>query len=261
MSSSEFDPTYPQLIELFPIPLLKYVWPNSEELNNELARVILSKEKEGGGIEATNVGGWHSKRNLQEWDDECVITLLLRIEAMAREMVKRSIGTCEQEHLSGWKIQAWANVSRYGHFNKHHNHTRYSLIVQRKLRSIQQESPSVGGDSSEMILSSFNLWSGVYYVDIGTMNSESSEGARIVFADENSIEVSSREEYKRRYSVLPESGLMLLFPSSLGHSVEPYYGLGSRVTVAFNLSHPKFTTIDYEIKKRMAEGHNERTER
>ena len=37
------------------------------------------------------------------------------------------------------------------------------------------------------------------------------------------------------WTLLPEPGLMLLFPSWLRHSVLPYYGESSRITIAFNI--------------------------
>jgi hypothetical protein len=39
----------------------------------------------------------------------------------------------------------------------------------------------------------------------------------------------------------PRNGRMLLFPSSLMHSVEPYDGATQRITIAFNLYHPSFS--------------------
>ena len=37
------------------------------------------------------------------------------------------------------------------------------------------------------------------------------------------------------WTLLPEPGLMLLFPSWLRHSVLPYFGDKSRITIAFNI--------------------------
>lgn len=45
---------------------------------------------------------------------------------------------------------------------------------------------------------------------------------------------------------------MLLFLSSLGHRVEPHYGTGDRITIAFNLKNDRFTTINYEIENHSA---------
>lgn len=217
---SELNTSGSQLVELFPMPLLSYVWPNSEALNKKLSHIILSKEKADKGIQTTNIGGWHSKKNLQNWEEEPIKIILSRILALGQEMTKNIVGVKESELLNGWTIQSWANINRYGHFNKYHHHVR-----------------------------NFNLWSGVYYVDTGESEAEPAAGSRIVFADQHEVEVVGQEKFRRRFSIQPESALMLLFPSSLGHEVEPYYGQGSRITIAFNIKHPKFTTLNYEMIK------------
>lgn len=221
MSTDQLHPEHSKLVELFPIPLLSYVWLGSEALNQELSGIILAKESEDQGIQTTNVGGWHSKKDLQEWGGHAIGVVLSRMLAMGREMTRRFIGVDGPLLLTDWEIQAWANVNRHGHFNRQHHHVR-----------------------------NFNLWSGVYYVDIGEEEVESpSAGARIIFADRHRVEAAGREELHDRYTVQPEPGLMLLFPSSLGHEVEPYRGHGSRITIAFNLKHPSLTTVNYETIK------------
>jgi uncharacterized protein (TIGR02466 family) len=222
MSIDRLNPEHSKLVELFPIPLLSYVWLDSESLNKELSSIILAKESEDHGIQTTNVGGWHSKKDLQGWGGQAIGAVLLRMLEMGREMTRRFIGVEKPEFLTDWEIQAWANVNRRGHFNRQHHHVR-----------------------------NFNLWSGVYYVDTGERVTEppSAAGARIVFADRHRVEAAGREDLRHRYSVQPETGLMLLFPSSLGHEVEPYRGNGSRITIAFNLKHLGFTTVNYETIK------------
>ena len=58
-------------------------------------------------------------------------------------------------------------------------------------------------------------WSGFYVVEAGEPGS-----GRTVFPSE---------------TVEPENGFLTLFPANLEHSVEPYDGSGTRITVAFNL--------------------------
>lgn len=209
-----------ELTELFPSPLMSYLWADSDDLNKELVSLILSKEKEGGGILTTNVGGWHSKKDFQNWDGECVKLLISRMLTLGKEMLERFTGCTEPEMLSDWTVQAWANINRYGHYNKFHTHVR-----------------------------NLNLWSGVYYVSMGLKETDNTAQARIIFADQHQVTPRERDEFRKRYFVQPEPGLMLLFPSSLGHRVEPHYGTGDRITIAFNLKNSKFTTINYNIEK------------
>jgi uncharacterized protein (TIGR02466 family) len=200
--------------------LLKYLWFDSDRLNEELEQLILSKEKEHRGVSTTNVGGWHSKKDFQTWDGECVKILLSRMLILGQEMIKRVYDSTEPELLADWKIQAWANINRHGHYNKFHTHIR-----------------------------NLNLWSGVYYVNTGLKETDTVQPAGIIFADQHRVEPMNREEFRLRYSIEPQPGLMLLFPSSLGHRVAPHLGTGDRITIAFNLKNSRFSTINYEIEK------------
>lgn len=62
------------------------------------------------------------------------------------------------------------------------------------------------------------IWSGIYYVDPGSLPS-----ARTCF------ELREGVQY-----VTPEPSLMIVFPASLWHSVEPHHGDDPRITVAFD---------------------------
>lgn len=214
-----------ELMELLPSPLFSCLWSESELLNRQLREVILTEEKKSPGLVTSNAGGWHSEKTLQDWDYPCIRTLLARITTLAQESVRRTIGLPDypKEILDGWTVQAWANVNRNGHFNKYHHHIR-----------------------------NLNLWSGVYYVDAGNDGRADFVGARIIFADQHRPELKDRPAVTARYAIMPQSGLMLLFPSSLGHRVEPYNGSRERITVAFNLRHEQFTTLNYEIEKKQA---------
>lgn len=63
------------------------------------------------------------------------------------------------------------------------------------------------------------VWSGIYYVDAA-----GSCGGEIKFA-----------HGQEAWTIVPRTGLMLIFPGDLLHSVEPYGGAGTRISVAFNL--------------------------
>ena len=63
------------------------------------------------------------------------------------------------------------------------------------------------------------VWSGIYYV-----NAAGSGGGKIKFARSQEACI-----------IVPRTGLMLIFPGDLLHSVEPYTGAGTRISVAFNL--------------------------
>src|SRR5438128_555922 len=86
--------------ELFPVTLMKYLWSDSDDLNQALIELILTKEKEDPGISTTNVGGWHSKKNFQHWKGWCVQLLLDRIRSLGAAMLERQVG--QTTDMAGW---------------------------------------------------------------------------------------------------------------------------------------------------------------
>jgi uncharacterized protein (TIGR02466 family) len=209
-----------ELTTLFPMPLMKYLWADSEDLNNSLMQLILSKEMEDSGILTTNVGGWHSKKNFQSWNSESVRILLNRMLLLGTAMLEQVTDCTNPEMFADWTVQAWANINRFGHYNEFHHHIR-----------------------------NLNLWSGVYYVATGMEHVDIRSEARIVFQDQHRVIPRGRDEFGEKVCVEPEPGLMLLFPSALAHSVERHQGNGDRITVAFNLKNERFTTLNYEFEK------------
>ena len=59
------DTTQAKLWELFPVPVLMYEWPNSEELNSALRQTIQEHRSDGDTVYGN---GWRSDQNLETWD-------------------------------------------------------------------------------------------------------------------------------------------------------------------------------------------------
>jgi uncharacterized protein (TIGR02466 family) len=208
-----------RLHALFAVPVLVHQWTSVEELNAGLRSAILRRWHASRGIEASNVGGWHSERDLQTWDDPFVAALLERIDALTSELVRRLVPAPEPRHLEGWSLHAWANVSGRGDRNAIHVH---------------HNRPG-------------NLWSGIYYVDDGSDGS-TDVGARTVFSDVSGAPreiLRQPDPFAGEFTIDPRPGLMVLFPASLPHRVEPYTGDGSRITISWNLGHPGFVIPRY----------------
>ena len=209
-----------ELSELFPTPLLKYRWPDSDGLNKELREVILAKmQKEGAqsSWKGSNIGGWHSEKGFEAWPHPSVAELSARIETFVREMVARVVDFPEERHLRGWSFNAWANVNHRGAKNASHTHWN-------------------------------TIWSGIYYVDSGEDASASQPSGVTKFEDRCGVPkeiIRNPDPFEREVSVPPQPGLMVLFSSKLSHRVEPFWGLGSRITIAFNVSHPGFIVPSY----------------
>ena len=208
-----------ELLELFPSPVLHYLWPDSEELNRQLRDVILKRKERSAGVVKTNRGGWQSQANLETWEEAPVQILVGRIHAMIGELVTRTVPESDDRHLAGWKIRAWANVNEKGHFNRSHHHIGPNSIV-----------------------------SGVYYVDVGQIERGEAVSGWTVFEDRSRVAkeiLLNPNPRERECQVRPQNGKMVLFPASLMHSVEPYSGDGFRITIAFNLCHPGFVSPSY----------------
>jgi Putative 2OG-Fe(II) oxygenase len=127
--------------------------------------------------------------------------------------------------LEGWSAKVWANVYGSGNFSAGHSHPG-------------------------------SIWAGVYFVDPGVEPGAAATGA-IVFEDHMGLPrvvAGGRDPVARAFTVVPEPGLMVVFPGMLWHHVEPYRGQRERVTVAFNLKHPAFVSPGAppsELKERL----------
>jgi len=202
--------TSTNLIYLFPTPFLYYVWDDSEALNEELRRRILAHERANRGISKTNVGGWHSETGTLEWCGEAGKTLLSRMfeaanHATARMAADLRVSLPTSDDLK-WTLQAWANISRPGAFNKPHTH---------------------GGAT----------WSGTYYVDPGDPPADAEHGTPLLLMDSDQGRANTFFPgiVRMTATIKPEPGLMVLFPSYLPHMVYVLQGKRPRISIAFNL--------------------------
>lgn len=87
------------LVQLFPAPLLIVQWPDSCELNQALKELVLTRKGQDKGISTTNVGGWHSKKDLQEWNEPCVRALLERMLVLGHHMNLHYFGSDSGKEL------------------------------------------------------------------------------------------------------------------------------------------------------------------
>jgi len=211
-----------ELIEFGAVPVLRYLWPESDELNAALRRVVLAKMASSQGLVDSNEGGWHSARDLATWEDPAIATLLERVRTMARELVAATVSSPGSEHLDGWQIEGWANVNTRGALNKSHHHA--------------------GGRTNR------NLWSGVYYVDDGGLAADVRDAGVTKFEDRSGVPkeiLRCPNPFERELTVVPTPGLMVCFPATLRHYVCPHPTGAARITIAFNLKHPGFVIPRY----------------
>ncbi len=186
--------------------------PDAEARNAELAELILRRRAERASVGASNIGGWHSSRDLVDWGGRRVAEVLNAARSVATQMTTDRDGNPVNPD---WKIEAWANVNGPGDSNACHYHPG-------------------------------SFWSGSYYVADGGCADDPALGGEfemfdprgpapmmhapfLKFAGEDGQSAGSAQ------TIRPRSGLMFLFPSFLLHAVRPYRGTALRISIAFNL--------------------------
>jgi len=166
---------------------------------------------EGNAGRRSNSGGWHYAFDLFERDDPVVEEFR---EEMA-EHVQAFLNHFRPEarkKKDRFRLRGWINVNREGDHNVLHCHPGCFL-------------------------------SATYYVKVPPEMT----GGEIVFRDPRGPAVAMYETPEIELPWVgsgmgipfsPAAGLLLLFPSWLEHRVEPFEGLGERISIAFNASNP-----------------------
>lgn len=200
------------VLAAYPTPIINTTLANCAALNAGLRRIILAREAEDPGLARSNIGGWHSARDLFDWPEPEIKTLASHIDTLVRQMA--GIAVSQQAWKGALTYKAWANVSRSGHYNRMHNH------------------PGAH-------------WSGVYYVDPGDPSIGESDTGKIEFQDPRgfaAMVMTPGNPFTRILNFQPAAGRVLIFPSFMFHTVQPHAGNSERISVAFNAymgrSHP-----------------------
>lgn len=189
---------------VFSTPVIVEEIDDAEEINRELEKLIARRRAVDRGVQRSNAGGgWHSTQDFPRWSGEVGRRLIQKVANLARAHTTAVAGASSRP----WVIEGWVNVSGPGASNKHHVH---------------------GG----------SFWSAVYYV-----RAPESDSGQLVLHD-------PRMPALRMYSptlrfkgagpeqvlrLKPRSGTIVMFPSWLTHSVEPWEGEGERISIAFNI--------------------------
>jgi uncharacterized protein (TIGR02466 family) len=202
-----------ELRSYFATPVAVVTLTDAETLNPELKRVILEREREDRGVQHSNLGGWQSSWDFEEWGGAPARRLLDAARELATRLTSDRAG--KPVRIS-WKTNAWANVNRRGHGNEFHTH------------------PGA-------------YWSGTYYVDDGGIAADHALGGAFEIQDPRGVApamyapllgfaVPGGQSAGASELIFPQSGQFLLFPSWLQHGVRPYLGDRTRISVAFNFS-------------------------
>lgn len=190
---------------LFGSPLMAHRWDGVEALNAELKAAILAQSASTESVARTNVGGWHSDYGKLEFCGPAGATLVERMYAMGAEATNRVLKEYGHPPTAfQWTLTAWANVNGAGDFNRIHTHPG-------------------------------STWSGTYYVDTGVPPGATAAPLQIFDPCQGHANMFLPPLVPSTFTLRPEPGLMVLFPSYLAHMVFPHAGETPRISIAFNL--------------------------
>lgn len=195
------------MLSIYATPISNYLWPDVDELNQNLRELILQYESNNPGITRSNVGGWHSDLEFLQTDKTSFRELHANIKNYVIALFRAVSANDNTQLGSNFKIESWANVLRYDQYNSLHSHPN-------------------------------SFWSGVYYV---TGNKEPEAGhpfsGKLELIDPRpgaSLSYADQTNMHGRYLFNPVPGQMIVFPGWLQHQVHPYFGADERISIAFN---------------------------
>jgi hypothetical protein len=186
-------------------PLIGVFQLGNEELNKKIAdhvRQEIQKELSLNEVlKHSNIGGWHSKRDLDSklGDGSPGSNLLLLLLASFSDSIMEYIRTNPEKFNTvakesyDWNYAGtWYNVAFGGSYNAPHVHPGAQI-------------------------------SGAYYVRTEEPDEKHPYSGRIDLIEDNV-----------QYPFFPHPGTLILFPSDMLHWVHPYYGSDLRICLSFN---------------------------
>lgn len=187
---------------LFPVSVLTHQLPASETLNARLAEIILEREKLSASASLSNIGGWQSKDDIFAWSYP-EIAQLHDYTQKALQVATSRLPVPKGLEFS-FKIYGWANVNRDGASNVTHVHPT-------------------------------STWSCVYYVAVGNPERDDDNGNLLLHnPDLASVMSFFPDMLPVKKIIRPEPGLLVIFPSYVPHSVQPWSGDEPRISIAIN---------------------------
>jgi uncharacterized protein (TIGR02466 family) len=202
---------------LFETPLIISEIPNAADLNRALVAVIAERRQaDPEGLAISNRIGWHSDTSMLEWGGEPAHRLMDHLIATANRYTQDIGGDGRRRFI--WVPEMWANVSGKGASNQLHAHPG-------------------------------SFWSSVYYVDDGYGGSKDRglggeleiEDPRLPMVNMEAPDLRFRPSkaappVEHEVLIRPANGRLLIFPGWLRHAVKPYFGEGTRISIAMNLT-------------------------
>ena len=191
-------------VTLWPTVVLQRVLPGHDKANTELARLIEALDRGREDLTTDYLGD-----NLLAMENPAVDWLRQCINISVRDYFQH-LG---MSYDIRWNIHGWANVNRFGDYHDYHNHPRAYL-------------------------------SGTYYVKIPTRQEKleirrDARPGRITLYDPrstvNMLAIKGDPYVEPEYTVLPEPGMILMWPAFVNHFVHPNLSREHRISISFNV--------------------------
>ena len=193
-----------EIVDLWPTKIVRRHLADCETWNKELVKLVRDLEKQN--------------RNLTT---DYLAPDLFNMDHAAVNWLRDNLNTAIIEYLShlgidypvNWTITGWASVNRFGDYHDTHNHP-------------------------------WSYLSGTYYVKMPTSREtlKSRNDVRpgqITFYDPRqgvNMQAIKNDPYvDPEYTVLPEPGLMMMWPAFVNHFVHPNLSKETRISISFNI--------------------------
>lgn len=189
---------------LWPTLLLERRLPDTEHADAALAALLL--EMDGARDSLTTD---YRASNLFDvahpaiaWLRQCVRRSVL--DYLARQGIARQVD---------WRAHGWANVNRRGDYHNLHNHP-HSYLSGTYYVAVPEQPRALAGRAD---------------LDPGAISFFDPRGHANMGA------IAGDGQVDPEYRVLPEAGLMLLWPAFLMHAVHPNFADAPRLSISFNV--------------------------
>lgn len=198
------EPGVPEFKALWPTTLMQVMLPGAQEANTALRSLIEDLDARSADMTTDYLAG-----NFLSNPDPAVAWLRQCFERAILDYARQSGIDYELDH----SIQAWPNLNRFGDYHNLHNHPHSWL-------------------------------SGTYYVQVPRprrdlkTRSDINPGAISFYdprAQANMLSIRGDGQVDPEYRLLPEPGLLLLWPAFVHHLVHPNLSDDPRISVSFNV--------------------------
>tara|TARA_B100000073_G_scaffold197561_1_gene163619 strand:+ start:2299 stop:2958 length:660 start_codon:yes stop_codon:yes gene_type:complete len=207
-------------LPLFPTPLGVYNMgePHNRQDKELIDAILLNRDNDPNGVVSSQVHGWHSGNLIG--NEPCFEELCALVETYAADYAQQ-FGLEGEITVPG----CWANINQYGDYNMPHHHNGNSLAgvyypcaavtpTGEKIFNYKKGNPVKSGawenKGGELVLQSPH-----YHLYHGTETKPN-----------NPFTIT-------HYHVVPQGGILLLFPPYLVHSVVPVYDDNLRISISF----------------------------